>query len=74
MSTTLASRNMSSRLHLPMRFWIVGSVLLILAVILGANAHLLYVAVSSAPDCAEETIKANDGGNVQILRPAKAAC
>jgi hypothetical protein len=47
---------------------------LILALILGANGHLLYVAVSSQPGCSEETVKASVGGTVQVLRPAKEGC
>lgn len=41
-------------------------------VLLGANAHLLYVAVSSQPDCVEhsKTINKSDGK----FRAAKSGC
>ncbi|MCK5364823.1 MAG: hypothetical protein KAR22_17725 [Gammaproteobacteria bacterium] len=47
---------------------------MILALILGANGHMLYVAVSSQPGCSEETVIAGAGGAVQVLRPAKEGC
>ena len=56
------------------RFWVIAGVALILALILGANGHLLLVAVSSQPGCAEKTVKASAGGAVQVLRPAKEGC
>ncbi len=65
---------MNRRVNLPVRFWVVGGALLILALILGANAHLLYVAVSSAPDCADEAVKVDRDGAAQTLQPAKKAC
>jgi hypothetical protein len=65
---------MGKRTNVPVRFRIIGGVLLILALILGANAHFFYVAVSSQPGCAEETFKTNLSGAVQMLRPAKEAC
>ena len=52
----------------------IGGVALILALILGANGHLLHVALSSQPGCSEETVKASAGGAVQVLRPAKEGC
>ena len=58
----------------PGRVWVIGGLALVLALILGANGHLLYVAVSSQPGCAEETIKASTSGAVQVLRPAKEGC
>ena len=56
------------------RTWVIGSVALILALILGANAHLLYVAVSSQPGCAEQTLKPSADGDLQVLRAAKEGC
>ncbi len=65
---------MRMRKHKPGRIWVIGGVALILALILGANGHMLYVAVSSQPGCSEETVKASVGGAVQVLRPAKQGC
>ena len=59
---------------MPFRFRIIGSVLLVLALVLGANAHFLYVAISSQPGCADETYKMSTDGAVQKLRPVKEAC
>ena len=56
------------------RSWVIGGVALVLALVLGANAHLLYVAFSSQPGCAEETLKAGANGELQALRPAKGGC
>ena len=56
------------------RSWIIGGVALVLALVLGANAHLLYVALSSQPGCAEETLRASTNGELQALRPAKDVC
>ena len=47
---------------------------MVLALVLGANAHLLYVALSSQPGCAGETFKASANGELQALRPAKEGC
>ncbi len=65
---------MRKRSHRPGRFWVIGGVALILALILGANGHMLYVAVSSQPGCSEEAVKVSAGGAVQVLRPAKEGC
>ena len=65
---------MGKRRKMPDRFWVIGGVALIVALILGANGHLLHVAVSSQPGCLEETVKESAGGAVQVLRPAKAGC
>ncbi len=65
---------MRKRSNRPGRFWVIGGVALILALILGANGHLLYVAVSSQPGCSEEIVKASVSGAVQVLRPAKEGC
>ena len=56
------------------RYWLIGGVAMILALILGANGHMLYVAVSSQPDCAEPTLKTGADGTLEALRPAKEAC
>ena len=56
------------------RSWVIGAVALVLALVLGANAHLLYVAFSSQPGCADETLKASANGELQALRPAKEGC
>ena len=65
---------MLKRSNRPGRFWVIGGVALIVALILGANGHLLHIALSSQPGCAEETVKASAGGAVQVLRPAKEGC
>lgn len=54
--------------------WVIASVGLGLALILGANAHFLYVAVSSAPGCAVETLIAGPDGEPRALQPAKRGC
>ena len=56
------------------RYWVIGGVALILARVLGANAHLLYVALSSQPGCAEATVTAGADGSRQVLQPAKGGC
>ncbi len=56
------------------RYWVIGGVALILALVLGANAHLLYVAFSSQPGCAEATVTAGADGSRQVLQPAKGGC
>ncbi len=65
---------MRKQSKIPDRFWVIGGVALILALILGANGHLLHVALSSQPGCSEETVKVGAGGAVQVLRPAKEGC
>ena len=47
---------------------------MILALILGANAHLLYVALSSQPGCVEQTVEPGADGDLQVLRAAKEGC
>ncbi len=74
MSKALASLDMRKLSTRPGRIWVIGGVALILALILGADGHLLYVAVSSQPGCSEGTVKAGAGGAVQVLRPAKEGC
>ena len=56
------------------RTWVIGGVAVVLALVLGANAHLIYVAFSSQPGCTEATVKAGADGDLQVLRPAKAGC
>ena len=65
---------MRKRRKMPVRFWVIAGVALIVALILGANGHLLHVAISSQPGCFEETVKADAGGAAQVLRPAKEGC
>ena len=65
---------MRKRSKMPDRFWVIGSVALIVVLILGANGHLLHVAISSQPGCFEETVKESGGGTAQVLRPAKEGC
>ena len=50
--------------------WLVG--LGLVAVLAGANAHLVYVAFSSQPDCVTH-LKAPDGSEGHF-RAAKSAC
>ena len=59
---------------MPVRFWVIGGVALIVVLILGANGHMLHVAVSSQPGCTGETVKTSAGGAVQVLRPAEEGC
>jgi hypothetical protein len=49
--------------------WVLVPAILLLVV--GANAHLVYVAVQSQPDCVEHSRAAADGS---VYRPAKPAC
>lgn len=65
---------MRKRSKMPGRFWVIGGIALILMLILGANGHMLHVAVSSQPGCSKETVKTIAGGAVQVLRPAKEGC
>ena len=58
----------------PVRTWVIGGVALAALLLLGANGHMLYVAISSAPGCSEETVVAGEGGAAQTLRPAKDGC
>jgi hypothetical protein len=43
----------------------------ILLLVAGANAHLVYVAVQSQPDCVAHAQAAGEGG---VYRAAKPAC
>ncbi len=54
------------------RFWFWGGV--ILALVIGANAHFLYLALSSQPGCADQTVQTTAGGGLQLLRPVKEGC
>ena len=56
------------------RFWVIGGVAFVLALILGANAHLLYVAVTSQPGCIQETGGARGSGVFLVPRPATDSC
>ncbi len=56
------------------RFWGLVGAGLVLAVVIAANGHFLYVAMDSQSDCAEKiSVPLQDGG-VQVLQPAKAGC
>lgn len=65
---------MTSRAHMLTSFWLIGVVALILVLILGANAHFLYMAISSQPGCAEITTTADRDGAARVLQPAKEGC
>ena len=56
------------------RTWVIAGVGAILALVLGANAHFLYVAVTSAPGCAETTRTIGADGETRSLQPAKGGC
>ncbi|MGD9913010.1 MAG: hypothetical protein AB7S80_02940 [Rhizobiaceae bacterium] len=62
---------MRKRVRLPggwLPWVLVPAALLVFA---GANAHLVYVAFESQPDCVEHLKSAGDGGG---YRAAKSAC
>lgn len=44
----------------------------LLAIFVGANAHLVYVAMQSQPECVVHD--GGDAASVTALRPAKPAC
>ncbi len=46
---------------------------LVVAVFIGANAHLVYVAISSQPSCVPH-MKADDQGGTGGFRAARPAC
>jgi hypothetical protein len=52
------------------RWWVI-SIIAGLALLLGANAHFLYVAFSSQPDCVEHLKAPGESGS---FRAAKSAC
>lgn len=56
------------------RYLLIGGLILVLGLILGANSHMLYVAVSSQPDCAEESVTVTADGDLQVLHAAKDSC
>ncbi len=56
------------------RFWGLVGAGLVLAVVIAANGHFLYVAIDSQSDCAEKISVPLQGGGVQVLQPAKAGC
>lgn len=45
-----------------------------LLALVGANAHLVYVAVTSQPDCVEHTKRGNDGVSNGAFSAAKSSC
>jgi len=56
------------------RTWVIAGIGAVQALVLGANAHFLYVAVTSAPGCAETTRTIDASGETRSLQPAKGAC
>ena len=50
-------------------FWLVLTTLLV-GLLLLANAHLVYVAVGSQPDCVPHAKAAGGGGAFRAARPA----
>jgi hypothetical protein len=58
------------RRHVNWRVRALVIVAALLAVFVGANAHLVYVAIQSQPDCVMRTGAESAGG----LRPAKPSC
>jgi hypothetical protein len=60
----------TTRIRWPLLAWLlVAAVLLVVA---GANAHLVYVAVTSQPDCVAHLKEA--GSQAGEYRAAKSAC
>lgn len=55
----------------PRRAWITLAVIVGLAGFVGANAHLLFVALTSQPDCVEHLKAPGEPGTFQA---AKSAC
>jgi hypothetical protein len=55
---------------------VIGLSLLVAVLLLaGANAHLVYVAVMSQPDCVDHVREGDAGkGQVQAFRAAKSSC
>jgi hypothetical protein len=41
----------------------------ILLLVMGANAHLVYVAVQSQPDCVEHSQAAGEGNSYRAAKP-----
>lgn len=54
------------------KVWLWGGV--VLALVIAANAHFLYLALSSQPGCADETVRTTASGELHPLRPAKEGC
>jgi hypothetical protein len=54
----------------PLAAWLLAAVLVL--VVAGANAHLVYVAVASQPECVAHLKEA--GSQVGAYRAAKSAC
>ena len=68
------SVDFTGRRGFPTRFWVLAGVGLLLASLIAANGHFLYVAVISQPGCAEVMVTELQDGRVQILQPAKEGC
>ncbi|WP_265519318.1 hypothetical protein [Nitratireductor luteus] len=55
------------------RFWVLGGAVAALLLVVGANAHLLYVAFEARPDCVDH-IRMPDETRPGEFRAAKSAC
>jgi len=56
------------------RFWGLVCAGFVLALVIAANGHFLYVAIDSQPSCADKVSIHQQDGGVQVLQPAKAGC
>jgi hypothetical protein len=66
----MTGSDVAKRTRWPLLAWLlVAAVLLVVA---GANAHLVYVAVASQPDCVAHLKEA--GSQAGAYRAAKSAC
>lgn len=65
---------MRAAVHRPgTRFWVLGGVAATLLLVVGANAHLLYVALEARAECVDH-IKTPDETRPGTFRAAKSAC
>lgn len=71
MSTSAATHDSDDRRRRSTRRVLVIAALVIVGVLLAANAHLVYVAFSSQPDCVAHL---KDEGEHGTYRAAKSAC
>jgi hypothetical protein len=58
---------------LPRRPLVIGAVALALAILVGANAHLVYVALESQPECVAH-VKPGTGGEGSAYSAARSSC
>jgi hypothetical protein len=56
------------------RFWLITGIGLILALIIAANGHFLYVAFTTQPGCLEESAMRQPDGSLQRLAPGRKGC